>query len=97
MNATFWFVVAGALVTYATRVGGYLVISRFGELHPRVAAALDAVPAAVLVTLVAPALLDASVPEMLALLAAGLVALRFGLMTMFLVGAAVLVGLRQFL
>lgn len=97
MNATFWIVVAGALVTYATRVGGYLVISRFGELHPRVAAALDAVPAAVLVTLVAPALLDASVPEMLALLAAGLVALRFGLMTMFLVGAAVLVGLRQFL
>ena len=34
---------------------------------------------------------------MIALVVAGLASLRFSLMTMFLIGAAVLIGLRQFI
>lgn len=92
MNAMVWTILAGAAVTYLTRVGGHLVLSRFEEIPPRVEAALNAVPAAVLTTLVAPALLNAGPVEWAATIVAGLVALRAGLMTMFLTGAAILVA-----
>ena len=49
------------LVTYATRIGGHLILSRFGRLNPRLEAALDAVPAAVMTAIVAPMAL-ATVP-----------------------------------
>ena len=55
MSTTLWIILAGAVVTYLTRVGGHLVLSRFEHIHPRVEAGLNAVPAAVLTTLVAPA------------------------------------------
>jgi uncharacterized membrane protein len=83
-------------MTYLTRIGGHLVLSRFERIHPRVEAGLNAVPAAVLTTLVAPAAVTAGPAEMIALLAAGIVSLRFGMMPMFLTGAAVLIALRQF-
>jgi uncharacterized membrane protein len=47
-------IVALGLGTYATRIGGHLVLSRFQKLDPRVEAALDAVPAAVMTAIVAP-------------------------------------------
>ena len=97
MSTTFWIIVAGAIVTYITRIGGHLVLSRFERVHPRVEAALNAVPAAVLTTLVAPATLNAGPAELIALAVAGLVALRAGLMTMFFCGFVVLIALRQFL
>ena len=53
-DAIYWITLGGAVTTYLARVGGHLVLSRFPRIHPRVEAALDAVPAAVLVTLVAP-------------------------------------------
>ena len=59
MSTTFWIIIAGAIATYLTRIGGHLVISRFDTIHPRVEAGLNAVPAAVLTTLVAPELLNA--------------------------------------
>ncbi len=96
MNETLVIIVAAAIVTYLTRVGGHLVLSRFDRIHPRVEAGLNAVPAAVLTTLVAPAVLTAGPAEWAALVAAGLAALRGGHMTMFLVGAAVLIAARQF-
>lgn len=96
MDQTVWIILAAAVATYLTRVGGYLVLSRFDRVHPRVEAALNAVPAAVLTTLVAPALLSAGPAEMIALVVAGIVALRGGMMTMFLTGAAVLILLRNF-
>jgi uncharacterized membrane protein len=96
MSTTLWIIVAGAIATYLTRVGGHLVISRFENIHPRVEAGLNAVPAAVLTTLVAPAALGAGPAEWAALIVAGLVSLRGGLMAMFLAGAAVLVLARQF-
>ena len=57
---------------------------------------MNAVPAAVLTTLVAPGLLTAGPAEWSALVVAGLVSLRGGLMSMFLAGAAVLILARQF-
>jgi uncharacterized membrane protein len=94
MSTTVWIILAGAVLTYLTRIGGYLVLSRFERINPRVEAGLNAVPAAVLTTLVAPAALSAGPAELLALLVAGLVALRGGMMTMFLAGAATLIGMR---
>ena len=93
----FWIIVAGAVATYLTRIGGHLVLSRFERIHPRVEAGLNAVPAAVLTTLVAPAALSAGPAELAALLGAGLVALRGGMLTMFIAGSATLILLRQVL
>ena len=93
----FWIIVAGAVATYLTRIGGHLVLSRFERIHPRVEAGLNAVPAAVLTTLVAPAALSAGPAELAALLVAGLVALRGGMLTMFIAGSATLILLRQLL
>lgn len=97
MSTTVWIILAGAVATYLTRVGGHLVLSRFQRLHPRVEAGLNAVPAAVLTTLVAPAALSAGPSELAALAVAAIVALRGGMMTMFLAGAATLIVLRHFI
>ncbi|WP_027034926.1 AzlD family protein [Mesorhizobium ciceri] len=96
MSTTFWIIIAGAIATYLTRIGGHLVISRFDTIHPRVEAGLNAVPAAVLTTLVAPELLNAGAAEWAALVVTAVVSLRGGLMAMFLAGAAVLILARQF-
>ncbi|SFU02887.1 AzlD family protein [Mesorhizobium sp. YR577] len=97
MSTTVWIILAGAVMTYLTRIGGHLVLSRFERVHPRIEAGLDAVPAAVLTTLVAPAAISAGPAELAALLVAGIVSLRSGLMPMFLAGAAVLILLRHFM
>lgn len=97
MSTIFWIIIAGAVATYLTRVGGHLVISRFERIHPRVEAGLNAVPAAVLTTLVAPAVFDAGPAEWAALIVAALVSLRGGLLIMFVSGAAVLIACRQFM
>lgn len=95
MTEVYWIILAGAVLTYLTRIGGHLLIARFGRLHPRAEAALDAVPAAVLTTLVAPtAVVHAGPAELAALAAAGLAALRFDMLPMFLIGAGVLAALR---
>lgn len=94
MSSTVWIILAGAVLTYLTRIGGYVVLSRFERINPRVEAGLNAVPAAVLTTLVAPAVLSAGPAELIALVVAGLVALRGGMMSMFLTGAAILIALR---
>lgn len=95
MTATFWIIVAGAILTYLTRIGGHMVLSRFERIHPRVQAGLDAVPAAVLTTLVAPVVIDAGPNEWIAIAIAGLVGLRVSLLPMVIMGTVVLVLLRQ--
>jgi uncharacterized membrane protein len=97
MSTTIWIIIAGAVLTYLSRAGGHIVLSRFQRIHPRVEAGLNAVPAAVLTTLVAPAAVDGSPAEIAALAVAGLVAFRFGLMPMFLTGTAVLIAMRYLL
>ncbi len=97
MSENLWIILAAAVATYLTRVGGHLVLSRFDRVHPRVEAALDAVPAAVLTTLVAPAMLTAGPAEWVAAAVVALVSLRAGFMASFLAGAAVLILLRNVL
>jgi len=92
-----WTILAGAAMTYLARTGGHIVLSRFENIHPRVEAGLNAVPAAVLTTLFAPPLMNGGPAEIGAMIVAGVVALRFGLMPMFLAGAAALVALRHVL
>ena len=94
MSMTVWIILWGALVTYAARAGGYIVLARFKTLNPRLEAALNAVPAAVLTTIVAPAPLTGGPAELASLGVAGLAALRGGLMSAFLCGAAALLLLR---
>lgn len=97
IGTTAWIILAGGVATYLARIGGHLVLSRFGRIHPRVEAGLNAVPAAVLTTLFAPAATTGGPAEWAALAVAGLVALRSGLPTMFIAGAVVLVLLRNVL
>jgi uncharacterized membrane protein len=95
MSGTLAIIVAGAVATYAARTGGHLVLSRFARIPPRVLAALDAVPAAVLTAIVAPALLKGGPVELAALAAAALASTRLGALTSFVIGAAVLMIGRQ--
>jgi len=83
-----------AIATYITRAGGYLILSRFGRIHHRVEAALDAVPAAILTALVAPSLINRGAAETTALLITALVALRFSLTVTVAFGLGAVVGLR---
>lgn len=76
-TGTVLLILAAALATYATRIGGYVLITRLKSIPPRVEAALNAVPAAVLTTLVAPAFFIGGWDVKIAMLAALAVALRF--------------------
>lgn len=94
MSEITFIILASAALTYLTRIGGHLVISRIGTLNPRLEAALNAVPAAVLSTLVAPTFFTHSWQESLTLVIAGLAALRLPLLGMFAVGWVTIVALR---
>lgn len=89
-----WIILASALVTYLTRCGGYFLLARFRRIPPRVDAALNAVPAAVLATLVAPAAVFNGTAEALTLAICLVIGLRIPLMAMFAVGWALIVVLR---
>ncbi|GGA97413.1 branched-chain amino acid transport [Brucella endophytica] len=96
MSTITWIILAGAVMTFLTRVGGHLVLSRFDRIHPRVEAGLNAVPAAVLTTLVAPAAFTNGWKEFVTLLFAGLIATRLSMVPMFCLGAACIILLRYF-
>ncbi|TQV79765.1 AzlD family protein [Denitrobaculum tricleocarpae] len=97
MHETVLIILACAAVTYLTRIGGHLVLSRFGEIHYRAKAALASVPTAVLTALVAPYVFTNGSSEALAILVAGLMALRASLMMSVAAGMLVLVALRALL
>lgn len=96
-SVTLWIILAGAIVTYLTRIGGLLLLLGFSRIHPRVEAGLDAVPAAVLTTLVAPATISGGPFEWAAIGVAIIVALRGGLIATFIAGAVTLILLRNLL
>ncbi len=79
-------ILAAAVATYLTRAGGHLVISRFKTIPPRVDAALNAVPAAVLTTLVAPAFYAGGTEVKVAMAIGLIMGLRFSLIPMLLSG-----------
>src|SRR5215213_6114713 len=70
-------ILAAAAATFATRIGGYVLITRMKAIPPRMEQALNAVPAAVLTTLVAPAFFNGGWDVKIAMLAALLVGIRY--------------------
>ena len=90
-------VLACAAATYVTRFGGHLIMSSFGAINHRVSAALDAVPTAVIAALVAPSLVTHGPAEVLAIIFAGLLALRLPLMFNVAFGLVALMNLRAVL
>ncbi|WP_018700008.1 AzlD family protein [Amorphus coralli] len=80
-------IVLMGLATYSTRVAGLFLVSRVPAAG-RVRNALEAVPAAVLTALVAPAVLTGGIAELAAGAVAGLAALRLPLLAVVILGAA---------
>jgi uncharacterized membrane protein len=83
-----------ALVTYATRAGGFWLMGLVTP-SPRVEAWLKQIPGAVLVALIAPTIFSSSIAETLAALATMLVAIRTkNVLIAMLVGVATVALLR---
>lgn len=82
-----------AIVTYLTRAGGYWLVGRV-TLGARAQAALDAVPGAVLISVIAPMALATGWPETVAAIVAVLAALRLPLLAAVAVSVAAVALLR---
>ncbi len=82
------------VVTYGLRVGGYLVLARFSRLNPRVEAALDAVPVAVITALVAPVALVTGAAESIAAAVTVVAALKLPILPTLAVAAVAVTVLR---
>lgn len=91
--ATLFAILAMAAATIATRLAG-LVLPAGLMSRPRVRAALEAVPAAVLAALIAPTVLATGWAETGAAVATGLAALRLPLLPVVAIGVAAAAGLR---
>ena len=93
--ADIWLIIllAGAL-TYLTRVGGHLVLTRIGRIPPRLEAALNAVPAAVLTTIVTPALVTGDWPERVAILVCLVLSFRLPLIAVVAIGTGLVAAAR---
>jgi uncharacterized membrane protein len=81
------------LATYLTRIGGDLLM-RNRTLGPRMTAALNAVPPAVLTAIIAPSVLSAGLAESIAGLITAVAAFRLPLLLTIAVGVSSLVLLR---
>ena len=92
-GAAFAGILAMALVTYATRVAGLVLVDRLA-LSGRAKAAFDAIPPAVLTAVIAPTVLAAGPAETLAALAASLASSRLPLLATVGIGVAAVVLLR---
>ncbi len=86
-----------AVATFATRIGGYVLMTQMKSIPPRLDAALNAVPAAVLTTLVAPAFYAGDIDVKVAMALALIVGLRFSVMPMLLAGWCVVMIFRHLL
>ncbi|MDO9418819.1 AzlD family protein [Pararhizobium sp.] len=91
-----YIILISAVATFLTRIGGYMMITRMDRIPPRLEAALNAVPAAVLSTLVAPAFIYGGWDVALAMLVAGAVGLRLSSLWMLLTGWLVVMAIRHF-
>ncbi|CAM5764730.1 membrane protein [Labrys miyagiensis] len=87
-------ILAMALVTYGTRLAGIFLSGRL-NLTGRQKAAFDAIPAAVLVSVIAPVALATGPAETVATVIAGISATRMPLLVTILVGVASVVLLRM--
>lgn len=90
-------IAASAAATYLTRIAGYFLVKRLKVMPPRLEAALNAVPAAVLATLVVPAFFSGGPDVKIAMLVALVVGLRLPPIPMLIIGWAAVMLARQFL
>jgi uncharacterized membrane protein len=90
-------IVLMALATYATRAGGLWLANRF-DLSERAGAWLDAIPGAILVSLVAPTVLTSGPAEALSAVAVVVIAIRTGSLPLAMAtGVVAVVALRALL
>jgi len=87
-------IIAMALATYATRVSG-LWLLRFVRVTPRMQAALDALPVAILTAVIAPSLMKGGPADMLAAAVTLVAAARLPLLAVVIVGVSSAVALRH--
>jgi uncharacterized membrane protein len=80
-------IVLMALVTYLTRIGGYLVLGS-RELSPRTMTMLDTAPGCVLIAVIAPVFVSGRVADLIALSLTTLAATRLPLLPTVLIGVA---------
>jgi branched chain amino acid efflux pump len=90
---TFLTILAMALTTYGTRTAGLFIRLRHAPSQ-RAQAALDAIPPAVLIAVVAPTMLATGWPETIAAAATAFAATRLPLVATVAFGAASVVALR---
>ena len=88
-------VVVGSAVTLVNRLAGHYILARFEPIPYRVEAALEAVPVAVMTTLVVPAALNGGPAEWAALAVAFALGLRLHFLIAGFGGMAVLLLLRR--
>lgn len=94
--ATVLAILGMAVITYATRVAGLFLAGRL-TLSGRARTAFDAIPAAVLVALIAPVALTTGPAETVAALVTCLAAMRLPLIATIVVGVVTVVLLRSVL
>ncbi len=80
-------IVLMALVTYLTRIGGYLVLGS-RELSPRTMTMLDTAPGCVLIAVIAPVFVSGRIADLIALSLTMLAATRLPLLPTVLIGVA---------
>lgn len=90
-------ILAAAVATFMTRIGGYVLITKMKTIPPRMEQALNAVPAAVLTTLVAPSFFDGGWDVKIAMLVALVVSLRYPGLLMLAGGWAAAMACRHLL
>lgn len=90
-----WLILALAILTFITRIGGHVIVSLFSRIPPKVHVALEAVPAAVLAALVAPAAFTNGPAEFITLLFTAIACFRLSASIIPFVALFVLVALRQ--
>ena len=95
MPETYLLIFLCALVTYAVRSGGYLLMSYFGTVNHRVEAGLNAVPVAVLSALVAPTVVAGQWPDAVAVALVCLLATRMSMLPAIILGVIALTFMRQ--
>lgn len=97
MSEMIWLILTLAALTYATRFGGHVILSRFKRINPRLEVALDAVPAAVITALVVPAAFMTGLPEFVGAALAVILSFRLSMLSAVILSAATVAALRYLL
>ncbi|MCC0055687.1 MAG: AzlD domain-containing protein [Rhodobiaceae bacterium] len=87
-------ILAMAVITYLTRLGGVFISRRLAGMDARMRAAFEAIPPVVLIAVVAPSMLTEGVAETAASAIAIVAALRLPLIAVILIGTLAVVLLR---